>query len=376
MLNRCWSMTVIAVLLASLPFSKAEAGTDWQFKVSEALDAALLTGILSGDPLANKAYPHEAERWSAKLNGPARAALQRLDSEIRIRGNNIVGPYLNDLVTRGPHRDLRNVIAWLSNKAELSATLYKYWQGAALKRNLLIAADLRIVLIELQNTGFSAHWRENIRPLIEDKIPEMEQHVAKYDIASEVSRFFELPINPMVTVILLHYNQPFGLRIRGQQAYVTNYELSIETTVITAVHEMFHPPFDHSNSKLWTAAANLRADKWMRNIVENHDPQFTYTSFEAVLDEDSTKALDQVVTERLGIAPDPATRWRKQDGGMHMLAAAIYHAMKETGFADTGGSFEHWLIEALTSEILSPEAVRRRAASIVGEEAVARWNPK
>ena len=58
-----------------------------------------------------------------------------------------------------------------------------------------------------------------------------------------------------------------------------------------------------------------------------------------------------------------------------MFAAALYHAMKEDGFAETGGVYEDWLKSALQRDLLSPENVRRRAAEVVGEDMVNTWGP-
>lgn len=92
-----------------------------------------------------------------------------------------------------------------------------------------------------------------------------------------------------------------------------------------------------------------------------------------MVNEDSTQALDQIVAERLGFARDPALRWQHSDDGMHMLAAALYHAMKEDGFDQRGGRYHDWLVSALDRGLLTPEDVRRRAAEIVGQAAVDKW---
>ena len=117
----------------------------------------------------------------------------------------------------------------------------------------------------------------------------------------------------------------------------------------------------------------LRQDPWVTSIVEDHDPRYGYNSFEGVVDEDSTQALDQIVSERMGFARDPATRWQQADGGMHMLAAAFYQAMKISGFAESGGNYALWLKGALEDGLLNPESVKDLAAEVVGEEAVIAW---
>lgn len=95
---------------------------------------------------------------------------------------------------------------------------------------------------------------------------------------------------------------------------------------------------------------------------------------DGLLQEDSTKALDQIVSERLGFARDPRKRFAEHDDGIHMLAAAFYHAMMDDGFAETGGVYGEWLKTAFQRGLLTPEEVRRRAAEVAGQEAVDRWD--
>ena len=59
---------------------------------------------------------------------------------------------------------------------------------------------------------------------------------------------------------------------------------------------------------------------------------------------------------------------------MHVLAAALYQAMKEDGFDQRGGPYQDWLIGAFDRDMLTPAEVRRRAALIVGQAAVDRWD--
>jgi len=77
---------------------------------------------------------------------------------------------------------------------------------------------------------------------------------------------------------------------------------------------------------------------------------------------------------RLEFAEDPGERWRDSGGGMHMLAASLYHAMLEDGFTESGGNYSEWLKSALQRGLLDPASVRSRATTIVGPETVAQWD--
>ena len=176
-------------------------------------------------------------------------------------------------------------------------------------------------------------------------------------------------------VFLLHFSRPYGMRIAGQR-FISHHGYLPEEVLSTAAHENFHPPFDLADKDLLASLAPLRDDAWMVSIVRDHDPSFGYNSFAGILDEDAAEALDQIVAERLGFAKDAGERGRKHDGGMHLLAAALYRAMKVEGFDKSGGPFDAWLRGAITRGVLQPENVKRLAAEVVGLEAVAAWGPQ
>lgn len=50
---------------------------------------------------------------------------------------------------------------------------------------------------------------------------------------------------------------------------------------------------------------------------------------------------------------------------MHMVAAALYKAMKDDGFDRSGGSYGAWLSDAASRGLLAPENVKRLAAQVV-----------
>ena len=114
----------------------------------------------------------------------------------------------------------------------------------------------------------------------------------------------------------------------------------------------------------------------MQSILTGHDPAIGYNTFPELLDESATQALDQIVADRMGFDQGPGARWRTADGGMHMLAAAIYQMLVEDRFGDEGGDFDTWFDSAIDRGLLAPAQVNRRAALVVGQDAVDRWEPE
>ncbi|MDX1556499.1 MAG: hypothetical protein R3212_10775, partial [Xanthomonadales bacterium] len=249
-----------------------------------------------------------------------------------------------------------------------------HWDPEQFEGAVALMPVIHTALVALKAAGFSEWYAETQWPRIEPAIESNLAAVSPYDIIPQQSRLLGRPLDPTVEILVVAFAQPYGIRILGQR-FIAWYGWDGETQLRIAAHELFHPPYDLNDAELLSLLADLEADPWMISIVEDHDPKYGYNAFGGVVNEDSTQALDQIVSERLGFARDPARRWQHSDGGMHMLAAALYHAMIEDGFAETGGVYADWLKSALRKGLLTPDSVRRRAAEIVGQEAVDAWGP-
>jgi hypothetical protein len=85
------------------------------------------------------------------------------------------------------------------------------------------------------------------------------------------------------------------------------------------------------------------------------------------------EALDQMISEALGVARNPADRWRKADDGMHVLAAGLYGLLRQDGWAETGGSIEAWLGAATNAGRLAPAMLHPAAARVLERPAGQLW---
>ena len=56
---------------------------------------------------------------------------------------------------------------------------------------------------------------------------------------------------------------------------------------------------------------------------------------------------------------------------MHLLAAALYDLMRESGFVATGGTFSSWLEAQLAQGHLVPTELARRARRV--DAVIAKW---
>lgn len=149
-------------------------------------------------------------------------------------------------------------------------------------------------------------------PKLESKITEFNKEVSQYNVIGSVEEHlgFKLPSNK-ITVYLLYYSQPHGIKITGTR-FLTDIAWPFAILMRTASHEMMHPPFDFKNdSVLIQTVRRLKEDRFLMDKVLNHNPSFGYNSFEGFVEEDCVQALDQIINEKLGIPRDARKRWQE-----------------------------------------------------------------
>jgi len=370
-----WSLAGVTVGLGAdeLPAQQ----TQWQVRSGEGMDALLLIGAASGDVMQAGIYVDEIAYVRENISAQGLEALAQLDTALRQDLGRLTGPSLAYVFSAGPLDTIDEVIASAADpvgRLKRGLETSPHWDPQEFEGALTIMPAVHTALVGLRDMGFRDWYAETQRPSIEAAIETNMAAVSPYDIIPEQARLLGRPLDPTIEILVVAFAKPYGIRILGQR-FVAWYGWEGATQLRIAAHEIFHPPYDPNDAELDSLLADLERDPWMRSIVEGHDPKFGYNSFEGVVNEGSTQALDQIVSERLGFAEDPGERWRESDGGMHMLAAALYHAMLEDGFAEQGGVYAEWFKSALRRGLLSPTSVRVRAAAIAGQDAVDAWGP-
>ena len=101
--------------------------------------------------------------------------------------------------------------------------------------------------------------------------------------------------------------------------------------------------------------------------VLNHNPAFGYNSFEGYMEENIVKAVDQIIAEKLNVAHDAQKRFKQNDDGMHVFAAALYSTMKKEGFPQNNESLRDFLLRIVRTEKLFPGKVKSTYESFYGQ---------
>lgn len=240
-------------------------------------------------------------------------------------------------------------------KAALQQT--PYWIPAAWKNYEEAAPSVETALRALDRVGFEEYWTRMARPRIEKRIAELSPDLLKYDFVPTVERYlgFVLPTHTM-TVYVLAYSQPHDIRVTGLQ-FLTNVSYPFNIVLHSAIHESMHPPYSKDDLPVRQAVEVLGRDPVIVDKVAHHDRSAGYNSAAGYIEEDSVEALEQIVSEQFGVGRSARWYWYWQDGGMHVLAPAIYDAYKK-GLRQQPKPFSQWLVEAVEQGQLQGAALQ------------------
>jgi hypothetical protein len=292
----------------------------------------------------------------------------------------LLGPSLCTTFSGGPDGSLDDLIASLDDADRVLAPPLRAPPGNLEPEEWQVFLDmrprLRTVLTGLKTAGFPAFREQFVGPRAATRVPALKAKLDGLDVIAEQERLLgrKFP-DPSLEVILLYFSKPHGIKIQGQR-FLTHLDYPDQIVIRNAAHEMLHPPFDMDGPLAKALLERLGKDALLTRIVAEHDPAFGYNSLEGLLNEDTVQALEQIVSDRLGVAAPPDKRWQRADDGMHVLAAGLYGLLKADGYDQTGGNLEAWMRKALDDGRLDPGPLHAAASQVMGLPADALWNPK
>lgn len=362
----------IAVALVTLAVPKVAAQapppmrTQWRVRSSEALDAIAFLGPLSGRDIYRSAYAADADAFAPNLPEAIRADIPRLWDEAERSGFGLFWPVLANLVSGARADTLEALIDALAEPEARIRPAYQAssnWTESDWAWFAPQAARIRGVFVALRDAGFPTFHRERSAEL-EGQVRDTARSLAGYDVIRWQEKLTGRGFDPVIEVVLLRWSKPHGVKVQGQ-TFLQSGDYNTATTVRIAAHEMLHPPFPMDGPAARAALAVLERDALIMRIVREHDPKWGYTTLEGLLNEDICEALDQLISEALGVARNPADRWRRADDGMHVIAAGLYGLLREDRWVETGGSIEQWIADAAGRGRLAPAVFHPVAARVL-----------
>jgi hypothetical protein len=335
--------------------------TQWQLSPSFKFDVLCFLNTLTDDPFYRRYYQDEYQRVEPLLTPAVRQALSSLKRKVKDDNQTIISALLTVLFSATGDQTLDDMLRTLENSRKMQAELKRttYYSESAWSIYKSIRADLKIIFMFLKGIHFEAYWDKNILPQVEHKIAEMKNELQGHDVIAAVESYrgFALP-SRQITVYLLYYSHPHGIKITGMR-YLANLRWSSKVVLQNAVHELLHPPFDlAADRELKDMLSQLKKDAFLMDRILHHNPNYGYNSFESFIEEDCVRALDQMAGESLQIAGDAHRRWQEEDEGIHVLAVALYSIMKEENYNQRKEKFRDFLIRNIRSGKLSAGRIK------------------
>jgi hypothetical protein len=346
---------------------KMANATRWKVRLSEGFDAIAFLGPLAGGELYREHYAADADAFGILLPITIRTQIRQLWDQANTDGFGLLGPNLQVLFSgSGNDTSLDTLLTALRAKEERILPSYRksrYWSEPDWTWFVKAAPQLDTIFAAMQQADFRG-FRAARTGGLEARAREVERALTGFDVISWQKKLTAREFDPTIEVVLLQFAKPHGIKVQGQ-TFLQSADYDTATTVRIAAHEMLHPPFDQTGAAAQAALTIFRQDPLITRIVREHDPNLGYTTLEGLLDEDLVQALDQLISEALGVARNPADRWHNSDDGIHMIAAGLYGLLREDRWVQQGGSIEKWLLQAAASGRLKRHSFHKAAAKVL-----------
>jgi hypothetical protein len=335
----------------------ARVKTDWQVVPSFKFDALCFLNVLTGDEFYKRFYQEEYARFAPLLTPAARDALARLKRKLKDEKKVVIPAFLSLHFSATDGQTLDEMLDSLDKTESMKSNLRQsvYFTEGGWRLFQSVRGELRTILASLKGMGFADYWARHVLPRLTREASSLEARLAEYDVAAEVEAQLgsALPSNT-ITVYLLHFARPHGIRVTGSR-FIADVSYPFLEVLRNAVHEMLHPPFDLSRDRELRAALKaLEGDAFLMGIIRHHNPSFGYNSFDSFVEEDCVRALEQVIGERLKIERDARRRWKEEDDGIHVFAAVLYGMMKQENYNGSHEPFRDFLLRMLKTGRLAP----------------------
>jgi hypothetical protein len=343
--------------------------TRWTVEPSLKYDAICALDMLSGDPYYLRFYQSEYNRLAPLLTPAEKNDILELKRIIKDKNKGIVAADLALILSVEPGDSLEDILIALNHPEDIRARLQAtpYYSAANFAEFMEVRPYIIGAIRALKRIGFERDWAQNIRPKIDARAQQIEAQLVKYNIVPLQEQVLGHPLaDNRIHVLLLYYSEPHGIKITGTR-YLTHFSYGWDVVLHNAVHEMLHPPYDLRDPQTQTAVETLRRDSFLMDKVKHHDPSLGYNEFEGFVEEDCVQALEQIITDYLGLKEDKRAYWRQQDYGMHVLGIGLYVLMQREHFMQRRETFPHFLQRMVFTGQLTNSRLIRLNQDFYGE---------
>lgn len=372
---------VAAPLAAALPAlavaqERPAPRTVWRVNPSEGQDAIAFLAPLSGRELYTRYYAEDVALFAPKLTEATRAAVPELWRSAEEEGVGLFSPSLALILSHAEaDATIDDLLAALADPEANIRPAFEagtYWNGSDWAWFAGKAGEIQAVFADLKAAGFAAFRRERADAALEAGLAMLRAALPAFDVIRAEERITGRTFEPEIDITVLYFSKPHGIKVKGQR-FLQAADYDVPTTVRIAAHELLHPPIPMDGPAALAALAVFGVDPLIPRIVSEHDPRWGYTTLGGLFNEDLCQALDQMISEALGVARNPADRWRMADDGIHVMAAGFYGLLRQDRWLPRGGSIEAWVLDAANGGRFAPEVFHAVAAKVLERPVDALW---
>jgi hypothetical protein len=364
------SACLVSIFLSSGVAQSFHTTTQWDLQPSLKFDAICALNMLSGDPYYLEYYQADYDRLAKQFRPEELAAFTDLKRRIKDQNGGIISASLALYFSASDAQSLDDLIHTVHDSSTMRRNLQAtpYYDDDGWKLYESNRPDLEVAFRALKRIHFEEDWEKNVKPKIQQARAAIAAKLPDYNVIPAVEAVLGSPRpTNRITVYLLYYSQPHGIKITGT-SFLTHYSYPFRIVLRNAIHEMMHPPYDLAHDpELRSGLESLKSDAFLMNKVEHHNTSYGYNTLTGLEEEDCVQALEQIIAEKFGMGGNPQAYWRMQDDGIHVLAVALYQLMKQQNFEGSQQSFPVFLRRQLKSGALANGRIEKLNQEFFGK---------
>lgn len=289
------------------------------------LDLLNLMNVLTGEEFYVNYHRDAFTQFGQSLSDDSQ---RHIEEAVDINGRAMLGPFLCLVISAVPNFERRSVTRMFSDVDFLqqSFSQYRYFSSEKWPIQESIFGLLLPVVRELEAKGFREYWLTNRLPLLERSRRELNRFVHRFELQDEIE--YMLGSRQAIDSIALYlctFAAPHGIKLCGPR-YISDVAFPKEATLHTAIHEMFHPPYDARN--LENELTELGMDPLLKHAFETKDPKYGYPTMTGFIEENVVEAMALSICQRIGLGEDPLDYLLSHDEGSHVLSVVLLEYFK------------------------------------------------
>lgn len=293
----------------------------FRIKSSYNLDLLNFLNILTGDKLYVNYHEEEYEKFKDKISMKSQINLRKI---VEINENTMIGPMLALVLSSVPNFECMDLYEILKRPNLIYKSFFRYndyFSEFDWNRKKEIFELLLPIIKDIETLGFWRYWSYEKLPQIKEKRKDMVRYCFSSDLQNEMELMFGNSSRiDEITVYLGVFSPPHGVKLCGNR-YAADISWDESIILSTAVHEMFHPPYNRN--EFYKDICQLKQDKLVIKAFNAQNPKFAYKSLQGFIEENIVEAMAIKVCNRIGLEDDPYEYFKQHDEGSHKLSVVL-----------------------------------------------------